>query len=124
MQMQGVKVKIGGRTTGVKCSCLNSTLKSSHKAFTSLLLLQDMASVYTGLMQGVGGAEKVFEYMDREPRHPADGAEAPETCSGLVEFKDVTFAYPSRPNADILKVGAGEPPRSGRRPTRVTSGSL
>lgn len=65
-----------------------------------------MASVYTGLMQGVGGAEKVFEYMDREPKHPADGTEAPETCSGLVEFKDVTFAYPTRPNMDILKVGA------------------
>ncbi|XP_075879126.1 ABC-type oligopeptide transporter ABCB9 [Nelusetta ayraudi] len=64
---------------------------------------QEMASVYTGLMQGVGGAEKVFEYMDREPRHPAGGAEAPETCSGLVEFKDVTFAYPTRPNTDILK---------------------
>lgn len=82
-----------------------------------------MASVYTGLMQGVGGAEKVFEYMDREPRHPAGGTEAPETCSGLVEFKDVTFAYPTRPNTDILKVGAGEPPCRGGD-LRVASGSL
>lgn len=79
-----------------------------------------MASVYTGLMQGVGGAEKVFEYMDREPKLPADGTEAPETCSGLVEFKDVTFAYPTRPNTDILKVCAGEPPRMCADPS-VTS---
>uniref|UniRef100_A0A8C4I271 ABC-type oligopeptide transporter ABCB9 n=1 Tax=Dicentrarchus labrax TaxID=13489 RepID=A0A8C4I271_DICLA len=65
--------------------------------------LESIASVYTGLMQGVGAAEKVFEYLDREPKHPADGTEAPDTCTGLVEFKDITFAYPTRPEADILK---------------------
>ncbi|XP_073322957.1 ABC-type oligopeptide transporter ABCB9 [Pagrus major] len=65
--------------------------------------LENIASVYTGLMQGVGAAEKVFEYLDREPKHPADGTEAPDTCTGLVEFKDVTFAYPMRPETDILK---------------------
>lgn len=55
-------------------------------------------------MQGVGAAEKVFEYLDRKPKHPADGTEAPDTCTGLVEFKDITFAYPTRPETDILKV--------------------
>lgn len=67
-------------------------------------IFQSIASVYTGLMQGVGAAEKVFEYLDRKPKHPADGTEAPEKCTGLVEFKDVTFAYPTRPDIDILKV--------------------
>ncbi|KAF3850502.1 hypothetical protein F7725_012274 [Dissostichus mawsoni] len=65
--------------------------------------VSSIASVYTGLMQGVGAAEKVFEYLDREPKHRADGTEAPDTCSGLVEFKDITFAYPTRPDTDILK---------------------
>ncbi|XP_034026938.1 ATP-binding cassette sub-family B member 9 [Thalassophryne amazonica] len=65
--------------------------------------LENIASVYTGLMQGVGAAEKVFEYLDRKPKHPAEGEEAPETCHGLVEFKDITFAYPTRPEIDILK---------------------
>ncbi|XP_041855500.1 ATP-binding cassette sub-family B member 9 [Melanotaenia boesemani] len=65
--------------------------------------LESIASVYTGLMQGVGAAEKVFEYLDRKPKHPAEGTEAPETCCGLVEFKDITFAYPTRPETDILK---------------------
>ncbi|KAK1892047.1 ATP-binding cassette sub-family B member 9 [Dissostichus eleginoides] len=54
-------------------------------------------------LEGVGAAEKVFEYLDREPKHRADGTEAPDTCSGLVEFKDITFAYPTRPDTDILK---------------------
>ncbi|KAM7392152.1 hypothetical protein PAMP_022785 [Pampus punctatissimus] len=65
--------------------------------------LESIASVYTGLMQGVGAAEKVFEYLDRKPKHPADGTETPEVCTGLVEFKDITFAYPTRPDIDILK---------------------
>ncbi|XP_070760124.1 ABC-type oligopeptide transporter ABCB9 [Enoplosus armatus] len=65
--------------------------------------LESIASVYTGLMQGVGAAEKVFEYLDRKPKHPADGTEAPDTCTGLVEFKDITFSYPTRPEIDILK---------------------
>ncbi|XP_054457027.1 ATP-binding cassette sub-family B member 9 [Anoplopoma fimbria] len=65
--------------------------------------LESIASVYTGLMQGVGAAEKVFEYLDREPKHPADGTEAPDACAGVVEFKDITFAYPTRPDIDILK---------------------
>lgn len=57
-------------------------------------------------MQGVGAAEKVFEYLDREPKRPAEGTEAPDTCSGLVEFRDVTFSYPSRPESQILQVAA------------------
>ncbi|KAM3867703.1 ABC-type oligopeptide transporter ABCB9 [Diretmus argenteus] len=65
--------------------------------------LESIASVYTGLMQGVGAAEKVFEYLDRKPKHPLDGKEAPDTCTGLVEFKDITFAYPTRPETDVLK---------------------
>lgn len=64
---------------------------------------ESIASVYTGLMQGVGAAEKVFEYLDRRPKHPAEGTEAPATCTGLVEFKEVTFAYPTRPEIDVLK---------------------
>ncbi|KAM6965345.1 ABC-type oligopeptide transporter ABCB9 [Aplochiton taeniatus] len=65
--------------------------------------LESIASVYTGLMQGVGAAEKVFEYLDRKPQNPLDGQEAPDTCKGLVEFKDITFAYPTRPEMDVLR---------------------
>ncbi|XP_056313828.1 ATP-binding cassette sub-family B member 9 [Danio aesculapii] len=65
--------------------------------------LESISSVYTGLMQGVGAAEKVFEYIDRKPKHALDGQEAPETMEGQVEFNNVTFAYPSRPEMDVLK---------------------
>ncbi|KAK6306164.1 hypothetical protein J4Q44_G00230890 [Coregonus suidteri] len=65
--------------------------------------LKSIASVFTGLMQGVGAAEKVFEYMDRESKHPHDVKEVHDTCKGLVEFKDVTFSYPTRPEIEIVK---------------------
>uniref|UniRef100_A0A667Z3U6 ABC-type oligopeptide transporter ABCB9 n=2 Tax=Myripristis murdjan TaxID=586833 RepID=A0A667Z3U6_9TELE len=65
--------------------------------------LESIASVYTGLMQGVGAAEKVFEYLDRKPKHPLEGKEEPDKCTGIVEFKDVTFAYPTRPETDVLQ---------------------
>lgn len=55
-------------------------------------------------MQGVGAAEKVFEYLDRDPQTPPEGTEAPAACAGLVEFKDVTFAYPARPESHVLQV--------------------
>uniref|UniRef100_A0A3Q2XK91 ATP-binding cassette, sub-family B (MDR/TAP), member 9 n=1 Tax=Hippocampus comes TaxID=109280 RepID=A0A3Q2XK91_HIPCM len=65
--------------------------------------LANIASVYSGLMQGVGAAEKVFEYLDRKPDHPADGTETLETFTGLVDFQDIKFAYPTRPEIEILK---------------------
>ncbi|XP_077417177.1 ABC-type oligopeptide transporter ABCB9 isoform X2 [Vanacampus margaritifer] len=63
----------------------------------------NIASVYSGLMQGVGAAEKVFEYLDRKPDHPADGTETLETFTGLVEFQDIKFSYPTRPEIEILQ---------------------
>ncbi|XP_062399140.1 ATP-binding cassette sub-family B member 9 isoform X2 [Sardina pilchardus] len=65
--------------------------------------LENIASVYTGLMQGVGAAEKVFEYIDREPEHPSDGSAAPDLFKGGVEFLNVSFSYPTRPDTEILK---------------------
>lgn len=55
-------------------------------------------------MQGVGAAEKVFQYLNRKPKHPAEGTEAPDTCTGLVDFKDISFAYPTRAETEILQV--------------------
>lgn len=55
-------------------------------------------------MQGVGAAEKVFEYIDRKPEHPSGGSEAPATLNGEVEFLNVSFSYPTRPDTKILKV--------------------
>lgn len=63
-----------------------------------------MGSVYTGLMQAVGASEKVFEYIDREPANSQHGSLAPSEIQGAIEFKDVCFSYPTRPDIQVLKV--------------------
>ncbi|XP_041079715.1 ATP-binding cassette sub-family B member 9 isoform X2 [Polyodon spathula] len=65
--------------------------------------MENIGAVYTGLMQGVGAAEKVFEFIDRKPQLSSDGTLAPDTLKGLVEFKNVTFSYPTRPESQVLK---------------------
>ncbi|XP_064424040.1 ATP-binding cassette sub-family B member 9 isoform X2 [Latimeria chalumnae] len=63
----------------------------------------NIGSVYTGLMQGVGAAEKVFAFIDRKPIMSSDGTLAPESLKGQIEFRNVTFAYPTRPETEVLK---------------------
>lgn len=48
---------------------------------------------YPEVRKAIGGSEKIFEYLDRVPKIPPDGSLAPETLSGDIEFKDVTFSY-------------------------------
>lgn len=55
-------------------------------------------------MQGVGAAEKVFEFIDRQPTMLNDGILAPSQLEGKVEFRNVTFAYRTRPSSQVLQV--------------------
>lgn len=65
---------------------------------------QSVGSVYSGLMQGVGAAEKVFEFIDRQPTMVHDGDLAPDHLEGRVDFEDVTFTYRTRPHTQVLQV--------------------
>nr|XP_028565473.1 ATP-binding cassette sub-family B member 9 [Podarcis muralis]XP_028565474.1 ATP-binding cassette sub-family B member 9 [Podarcis muralis]XP_028565475.1 ATP-binding cassette sub-family B member 9 [Podarcis muralis]XP_028565476.1 ATP-binding cassette sub-family B member 9 [Podarcis muralis]XP_028565477.1 ATP-binding cassette sub-family B member 9 [Podarcis muralis]XP_028565478.1 ATP-binding cassette sub-family B member 9 [Podarcis muralis]XP_028565479.1 ATP-binding cassette sub-family B memb len=65
--------------------------------------MESIGSVYSGLMQGVGAAEKVFEFIDRKPTMVHDGTLAPNQLEGKVEFRNVTFAYRTRPATQVLQ---------------------
>ncbi|XP_043924853.1 ABC-type oligopeptide transporter ABCB9 [Protopterus annectens] len=65
--------------------------------------MENMGSVYTGLMQGAGAAEKVFEFIDRVPTMKQDGTFKLEQIEGHIEFQNVTFEYPTRPGVQVLK---------------------
>ena len=57
-----------------------------------------------GLMEAVGAAEKVLELINREPKiNHHSGADKPDKLDGVVEFKSVSFSYPSRPTVQVLK---------------------
>ena len=72
--------------------------------YARIVYLQILGNVYTGLMQAAGASEKVFEYIDREPEIKNDGTLAPKGLKGQIEFKNVSFHYPSRPDTPVLKV--------------------
>ncbi|KAL2084425.1 hypothetical protein ACEWY4_019943 [Coilia grayii] len=69
--------------------------------FTSAV--EVLMNYYPHVKKAIGASEKIFEYVDRTPDIPPDGTEAPEKLNGHVQFKDVTFSYPKRPDTAILK---------------------
>ncbi|XP_069800379.1 antigen peptide transporter 1-like [Dendropsophus ebraccatus] len=69
--------------------------------FTSAVeVLQRM---YPDVRKAVGSSEKVFEYMDRVPQSPRQGNLKPTHLRGHVQFTDVTFSYPKRPDTPALQ---------------------
>ncbi|XP_061096251.1 antigen peptide transporter 1 [Conger conger] len=69
--------------------------------FTSAI--EVFMSYYPHVKKAIGASEKIFEYVDRKPQVPADGSLAPETLEGHLQFKNVTFTYPKRPETAVLK---------------------
>lgn len=55
-------------------------------------------------MEGVGASRKVFEYLVREPKITPTGSLSPPNVEGKIEFLNVSFSYPSRPNNPALQV--------------------
>eukprot|EP00049_Salpingoeca_infusionum_P008659 m.143059 g.143059 ORF g.143059 m.143059 type:complete len:1275 (+) comp14078_c0_seq2:641-4465(+) len=55
--------------------------------------------------KGRGAAAKIFSVIDREPviDSLAETGATPAKVEGSIEFKDVTFTYPSRPEDQILR---------------------
>ncbi|XP_028642322.1 antigen peptide transporter 2 [Grammomys surdaster] len=65
--------------------------------------VRNLVYMYGDMLSNVGAAEKVFSYMDRKPNLPQPGTLAPPRLEGRVEFQDVSFSYPSRPEKPVLQ---------------------
>src|SRR6266511_476497 len=90
--------------------------------------LAALAEVWAEAMRGLGAADRVFELMDRKPEMPLTGGVIPEESRespltadrqrpltlalspgggegskhGRITFEAVRFAYPTRPDAEVL----------------------
>ena len=65
--------------------------------------IQDIGNVFTGLMEVVGASRKVFFYINRKPLVDTNGTLAPPTgINGHIEFRNVSFCYPSRKDVNVL----------------------
>lgn len=62
-----------------------------------------LSSFYSELMKGVGAASRLFELQDREPTISPTKGEMVRSARGMIEFKDVAFAYPTRPAVQIFQ---------------------
>jgi ATP-binding cassette subfamily B protein len=61
-----------------------------------------LANLWSDFARARGASERVFELLDREPVVDAGGGDTIEKVVGLVEFDGVGFAYPVRPEVDVL----------------------
>jgi ATP-binding cassette subfamily B protein len=63
-----------------------------------------LAEVYGELQRASGASERLLELLGTEPqiRAPARSVPLPIPATGSVAFEEVTFSYPSRPNAKAL----------------------
>lgn len=60
---------------------------------------------YPEVKKAIGASEKIFEYLDRDPKGPPDGTLAPKSLRGHIQFKNVKFSYSSgtENNTPLLK---------------------
>ncbi|XP_067609528.1 antigen peptide transporter 2 isoform X1 [Pseudorca crassidens] len=65
--------------------------------------VETLVYMFGDMLSNVGAAEKVFCYLDRKPNLPPTGTLAPPTLQGLMEFQNVSFVYPNRPDQPVLK---------------------
>lgn len=71
-----------------------------------------LGDIYGQVQKAVGSSERVLEILDEEPE-TSYSAVRPTRMRGEVEFDQVAFSYPTRPQALVLKkmsfrIGAGE----------------
>ncbi|XP_062846203.1 antigen peptide transporter 2a [Trichomycterus rosablanca] len=61
--------------------------------------------IYTvgDMLNSVGAAGKVFEYLDRKAKVSMDGSLQPEELKGQICFQNITFSYPTRPDHNVLE---------------------
>lgn len=74
--------------------------------------LSGTATFYADFMRGVGASQRVFELLDSTPKIRNKCGLVPSSIKGDIEFRDVRFSYPTRPEGSImeglnLKIPAG-----------------
>ncbi|CAK1584815.1 unnamed protein product [Parnassius mnemosyne] len=64
-----------------------------------------LSLLFGSVVKGLSAGGRVFEYINKEPQMDTSGKKVIKyhEFHGDIEFRDVTFAYPTRPEAIVLK---------------------
>lgn len=62
-----------------------------------------VSTVYGNLMKAAGASARIDAVADRTPALPVSGGREPAVVEGGVQFRDVVFSYPERPDAAVLQ---------------------
>lgn len=74
-----------------------------YAAYTAISI-GGLSNFYTELNKGVGSATRIWEIMDRKPLIPIEGGLIPSIKPrGEISFQNISFNYPSRPDATVIK---------------------
>jgi ABC transporter fused permease/ATP-binding protein len=92
----GGRLVVGGRMTVGELTAF--TLYTVFVAFA----LSTLADLWSDLMRAGGASHRVFELLERTPDLARGGDLRPASIDGRVQFADVSFAYPTRPEVVVL----------------------
>ncbi|KFO34211.1 ATP-binding cassette sub-family B member 10, mitochondrial [Fukomys damarensis] len=74
-------------------------------AFWVGLSIGGLSSFYSELMKGLGAGSRLWELLERQPQLPFDEGVTlnEQNFQGALEFRNVHFAYPARPEVSIFQ---------------------
>ena len=68
--------------------------------------IASLGNLYTTIASAVGATERILEILEQEPEILLEGdkpQKAPQHFKGNIEYRNVQFSYPSRPDVEVLK---------------------
>ena len=67
------------------------------------IALAGLSSLFAQFMQAIGACERIFEIKDRKTLIDTETGLKLERLTGHISFRNVSFAYPARPEITVLK---------------------
>lgn len=64
--------------------------------------MSGLGDIYTQLQRTIGASERLLEIMDEESEIDLDEVDVTKNIEGNINFKNVSFSYPSRADVEVL----------------------